>query len=497
MLACGLQVDLRVVAPESFGAALHYFTGSKAHNIAVRKLGMARGLKINEYGVWRGRRRIAGETEESVYAALGLPYIEPELREDRGEIEAARRGELPRLVELGDLRGDLHAHTRATDGRNTLREMALAAKARGLDYLAITEHSRRLTMAHGLDPQRLARQIDEIERLNAELSGIPLLKGIEVDILEDGSLDLPDSILSRLDLVVGAVHGKFDLSRARQTARILAAMDNPCLSILAHPSGRLIEAREPYEIDMLAVVRKAKKRGVRARAERASRPARPRRRAAAAWRRTRACSSRSAPTRTRWTASRCCATAWARRGAAGWRRRTCSTPGRSPSSSASSHEHHRQAREVQHFHRDRAHEQVADARLAVASHDDRVAAELLGARGDRMADRAGQHFARVAHARVLELGFGALEDALAVRALQRVHLLARHVDGDLAVDARLLVGVHEMQGGIGAEPGERQGRAQSAQRGVGAVDGDEQLLHRVFRRGTRRTQGSGLVTRTS
>jgi DNA polymerase (family 10) len=262
VLACGLPVDLRVVAPESFGAALHYFTGSKAHNIAVRKLGMARGLKINEYGVWRGKRRVAGETEASVYAAVGLPYIEPELREDRGELEAARRGELPRLVELADLRGDLHAHTRATDGRNTLREMALAAKARGLEYLAITEHSRRVTMAHGLDPQRLARQIDEIERLNAELSGIALLSGIEVDILEDGSLDLPDSILSRLDVVVGAVHGKFGLSRARQTARVLAAMDNPYLSILAHPSGRLLETREAYEIDLLAVARKAKKRGV-------------------------------------------------------------------------------------------------------------------------------------------------------------------------------------------------------------------------------------------
>jgi DNA polymerase (family 10) len=262
VLASGLPVDLRVVPPESFGAALHYFTGSKAHNIAVRKLGLARGLKINEYGVWRGRRRIAGETEESVYAAVGLPYIEPELREDRGEIEAARRGGLPRLVAPGDLRGDLHAHTKATDGRNTLREMALAAKARNLEYLAITDHSRRVAMAHGLDPQRLARQVDEIDRLNRELSGITLLKGIEVDILEDGSLDLPDSILSRLDLVVAAVHGKFNLSRARQTARVLAAMDNPHFTILAHPSGRLLEAREGYDIDLLAVARKAAKRGI-------------------------------------------------------------------------------------------------------------------------------------------------------------------------------------------------------------------------------------------
>jgi DNA polymerase (family 10) len=261
-LACGLQVDLRVVEPQSFGAALHYFTGSKAHNIAVRRLGQARGLKINEYGVFRGKRRVAGETEQSVYAAVGLPYIEPELREAQGELEAARRGELPRLVELADLQGDLHAHTRATDGRNTLSEMALAARARGLRYLAITEHSRRVAMAHGLDPQRLARQLDEIDALNASLSGITLLKGIEVDILDDGSLDLPDSILAKLDLVVGAVHSKFGLPRARQTERILAALENPHFTILAHPSGRLIEERAPYEVDMLAIVRKARSRGV-------------------------------------------------------------------------------------------------------------------------------------------------------------------------------------------------------------------------------------------
>lgn len=262
VLASGLACDLRVVPSECFGAALHYFTGSKAHNIAVRKLGLERGLKINEYGVWRGKKRIAGETEESVYAAVGLPYIAPELREDAGELEAARRGELPRLVELSDLRGDLHAHTKATDGRNTLREMALAARARGLDYLAITEHSRRVAMAHGLDPQRLARQADEIERLNRELAGIRVLAGIEVDILEDGSLDLPDSILSKLDLVVGAVHGRFNLPRARQTERILAAMENPYFTVLAHPTGRLIGEREAYDVDMPAILRKARRRGV-------------------------------------------------------------------------------------------------------------------------------------------------------------------------------------------------------------------------------------------
>jgi DNA polymerase (family X) len=261
ILRGGLQVDVRVVAPESFGAALAYFTGSKAHNIAIRRLGQERGLKINEYGVFRGDERIAGETEESVYAAVGLPYIAPELREDRGEIEAARAGGLPELVTLADIRGDLHAHTKATDGHNTIREMAEAARQMGLEYLSITEHSRKLAMARGLDPQRLAKQVDEIDRLNAELKGITLLKGIEVDILEDGNLDLPDSVLARLDLVVGAVHSKFDLSRAKQTERILRAMDRPHFTILAHPSGRLIDQRAPYDVDVLAIIRKARERG--------------------------------------------------------------------------------------------------------------------------------------------------------------------------------------------------------------------------------------------
>ncbi len=261
VLRSGLQVDLRRVNEESYGAALQYFTGSKAHNIAIRRLGQERGLKINEYGVFKGEERITGETEEAVYRAVGLPYIPPELREDRGEIEAARAGRLPHLVELHDLKGDLHAHTKATDGHNTIKEMALAAKSRGLEYLAITEHSRRLTVAHGLDPQRLLKQIDEIDRLNSELKGVTVLKGIEVDILEDGSLDLPDSVLERLDLVVGAVHSKFDLPRAKQTERILRAMDHPHFTLLAHPTGRLLEQREPYDVDMLRIIRKAKSRG--------------------------------------------------------------------------------------------------------------------------------------------------------------------------------------------------------------------------------------------
>jgi len=262
VLASGLQVDLRVVPNESAGAALHYFTGSKAHNIALRRMAQAKKLKVNEYGVFRGTRRIAGDTEESVYQVFGLPWIAPELREDQGELEAARAGRLPKLVTLEDLKGDLHVHTKATDGRNSLEEMAKAAQARGFSYLAITEHSRRMTVAHGLDPQRLARQVAAIDELNAGLKGISLLKGIELDILEDGSLDLPDSALAPLDLVVGAVHSNFKLSRAHQTERILAAMDSPFLSVLAHPSGRLIDEREPYDIDMLAIVRKAKAHGI-------------------------------------------------------------------------------------------------------------------------------------------------------------------------------------------------------------------------------------------
>jgi len=261
VLKSGIQVDLRVVAPESFGAALHYFTGSKAHNIAIRRLGQERGLKINEYGVFRGAARIAGDTEESVYRSVGLPLIPPELREDRGEIEAASHGKLPMLVEARDLRGDLHAHTSATDGRNSLREMAVAAKTWGLEYLAITEHSRHLTVARGLDAAHLLRQCDEIDGLNAELPGITLLKGIEVDILEDGSLDLPDPVLAQLDLVIGAVHGQFHLSRARQTDRIVKAMENPYLNVLAHPSGRLLGSREPYDVDMLKIIRTAHSHG--------------------------------------------------------------------------------------------------------------------------------------------------------------------------------------------------------------------------------------------
>jgi DNA polymerase (family 10) len=245
ILRNGLQVDLRVVAQQSYGAALYYFTGSKAHNIQVRRLAQQRGLKINEYGVFRGKRRIAGKTEVSVFKSVGLPYIPPELREGRGEIEAAYEKRLPTLVERADLQGDLHCHTTATDGHAGIREMALAARQHGLKYLAITDHSRHLTIAHGLDRNRLLKQIDEIDRLNDELKGITLLKGIEVDILADGSLDLPDEVLNRLDLVIGAVHSQFHLPRDKQTERILRAMDRSCFN----------------DVDMARIIEQARARG--------------------------------------------------------------------------------------------------------------------------------------------------------------------------------------------------------------------------------------------
>ncbi|MFL6674842.1 MAG: DNA polymerase/3'-5' exonuclease PolX [Massilia sp.] len=257
----GMQVDLRVVAEPSFGAALHYFTGSKNHNIEVRKLAQKRGLKLNEYGMFSGETPVAGETEEAVFTAVGLAFIEPELRENRGEIEAARDGRLPQLVALTDLKGDLHSHTTASDGRNSLREMAMAAQGRGMAYLGITEHSNSAGIARGLDAEQLARHIDDIDKLNAGLDGITLLKGVEVDILEDGRLDLPDSILRQLDYAIGSVHSKFELTREAQTTRIMRAMDNPNIRILGHPIGRLLFVRQPYEVDMGRIIRHAKQCG--------------------------------------------------------------------------------------------------------------------------------------------------------------------------------------------------------------------------------------------
>ena len=257
----GIQVDLRVVPGDAYGAALHHFTGSKAHNIALRKMAVKRGLKINEYGIFRADKRIAGEKENDIYQYLDLDYVEPEMRENRGEILLAQEHRLPRLIELDEIRGDLHMHTTYTDGANSLREMAMAAKEKGYEYIAVTDHTRHLTVAHGLDEKRVRKQMEEIDRLNDELEGITLLKSAEVDILEDGKLDLPDHLLREMDLVVCGIHYKFNLSKKAQTRRILKAMEDPYFSILAHPTGRLIGLREPYEMDMEAVMRACVQRG--------------------------------------------------------------------------------------------------------------------------------------------------------------------------------------------------------------------------------------------
>lgn len=254
----GLQVDLRVVPAVSYGAALVYFTGSKAHNIELRKIAVKRRLKINEYGVFRGEDREAGRTEKQVYDAVGLPLIEPELRENRGEIDAGGKDRLPRLVTLKDLRGDVHMHTRATDGRDSLRAMAEAARDFGHEYIAITDHTRSLTVANGLDVKRLSRQLTKIDKLNDELDGITVLKSAEVEILEDGSLDFDDRVLAELDLAVCAVHSHFGLSRSRQTDRLLRALDNPCCHVLAHPSCRHIGERGPIDFDLERVMEAAR-----------------------------------------------------------------------------------------------------------------------------------------------------------------------------------------------------------------------------------------------
>ncbi len=260
-IAAGLQVDLRVVPAESFGAALQYFTGSKEHNVILRGLAKNRGLKINEYGVFRltdgGEEYIAGRTEADVYGALEMPVFPPEIREARFEFSWAAAGPLPRLIELGDLVGDLHMHTTATDGNATLEEMVAAAQARGLQYIAITDHSKRVSMARGLDEERLRAQWVQIDRLNASLRNFRVLKGVEVDILEKGGLDLRDDCLREADWVVASIHYGQNQPRDEITARMLDAVKNPYVSAIAHPTGRLINRRKPYEIDLETVFRAA------------------------------------------------------------------------------------------------------------------------------------------------------------------------------------------------------------------------------------------------
>lgn len=258
VLKSGIQVDLRVLPQKCYGAAMLYFTGSKAHNIVIRKLAKQRDWKVNEYGLFSDDDFLAGETEKGIYNKLGLPYIEPELRENRGEFEAAEEGNLPELIKLSDIKGDLHSHTILTDGKNTLEEMAEAAQKLGYKYIANTDHSKRVTIAGGLDEKEVIENIKRTDKLNEQFKNFTILKGIEVDILEDGSLDLPDYILKELDIVIGAIHYKFNLSREEQTERILRAMDNPYFNILAHPTGRLINEREPYDIDLVKIMKKAK-----------------------------------------------------------------------------------------------------------------------------------------------------------------------------------------------------------------------------------------------
>lgn len=264
-LESGLQVDLRVVGKESFGAALQYFTGSKEHNVKLRSLAKDRGLKINEYGVYRvdadgSETPIAGATEEEVYAVVDLPCFPPESREGRWEYEAAAEGKLPKLIELADIKCDLHMHTTATDGGNTIEEMVAAARERGLSYIAITDHSQRVSIARGLTPERVLEEWKKIDDWNKQNDDeFVVLKGIECDILEAGGMDLPDDVLAQGDFVIGSVHFGQRQSREQITERILGALENPHVHMIAHPTGRLLNRREAYEVDMSAVIAAAKK----------------------------------------------------------------------------------------------------------------------------------------------------------------------------------------------------------------------------------------------
>lgn len=259
VISDGLQVDLRVVAEESFGAALAYLTGSKGHNVRLRDMAVKQGLKINEYGIFREKdeARLGGAKEEDVYRLLGLPFIPPEMREDQGEVEAALAGKLPQLISRADIRGDLHVHSRWSDGGHTIEELAAAAKARGLSYIAITDHSQGLGVAHGLTVERLMAQKQEIAALNEQLSGFTILHGTEMDIKSDGSLDFPDQALKELDLVIASIHSGFKQTKEQITTRIVKAMKNPYVSIIAHPTGRLIGERDPYEVEMDDILRVA------------------------------------------------------------------------------------------------------------------------------------------------------------------------------------------------------------------------------------------------
>ena len=265
ILLRGISVDLRVVAEASFGAAAHYFTGSKHHNIRIRELGMKQGLKINEYGIFRGDERIGGEDEADVFASVGLAYIPPELREDRGEIEAAKANRIPELVAANDIKGDLHVHTNWSDGKNSIEEMALTAISAGYEYIAVADHSPAVGIAGGMNEDKITKREVEIEKVNKrfEDEGInfSVLSASEVDIKSDFSMDFPDDILESLDVVVGAIHTKFAQDRETMTKRIVTAMENPNVDIIAHPTGRLLGKRDPYEVDMEQLMESAKATG--------------------------------------------------------------------------------------------------------------------------------------------------------------------------------------------------------------------------------------------
>ena len=264
VLEKNLQVDLRVLPPEDYGAALQYFTGSKDHNVKLRTISVKMGYKLNEYGLFdrETNERVAGETEEGIYETLGMAWMEPELRENRGEIEAARGGRLPKLVSLDEIRGDLHVHTKWSDGAATIEEMARAAKDRGREYIAICDHSKSLAIARGLDEGRLREQMAEIDGLNEELEGFTVLKGFECDIKADGSLDLPDSVLKDLDFLVASVHSGFRSDEREMTERVIRAIHNDHVSAIGHPTGRLIQRRNPYAINLDEVFEVAASQGV-------------------------------------------------------------------------------------------------------------------------------------------------------------------------------------------------------------------------------------------
>jgi len=264
LLKSGIQVDLRILESKSYGAALHYFTGSKDHNVAIRDRAKRKGLKVSEYGVFDSKTNdpLGGAHEEDIFRLVDLPFIPPELRENSGEIEAAEKGKLPKLIQFEDMKGDLQMHTKASDGANTIEEMAIAAKKLGYKYIAITDHSKAVKVAGGLNEEELEAHIRAIKKAKKKIDGIEILSGIEVDIMPDGSLDLADWVLSKCDVVIAAVHSKFNMSKEEMTRRIIKGISNPLVHILAHPTGTIINERDPYEVDLEAIIAAAKKNKV-------------------------------------------------------------------------------------------------------------------------------------------------------------------------------------------------------------------------------------------